>query len=933
MPRVLRQRPDWLKRGTPGHGVFSRPTAKQSASGDASTALVVVDKEGCPSRKVAASSTQLFVAKQNELRWTDLLKLRNDQEQSKAQYDQGVIESTEDEASSPFRVSRSSGPNSRRSSHAQKVLKVPVYDDIQQLALSPNGRYLAIATHHTVFIALVPDAYHLTVPDDAPLKVKTFQVGPTTHIQGRSRVVSLLWHPLGVDGSCLTTVTHDAIVRLWEFEQSNRMSVNSASLAVDLKALANGTSASEDFSPSKFGAMSFTVDFPYMQVASACYGGSGGSDLQRDGGWSTSTLWVAMKDGGIYALCPLLPSKFAAPPKMLDELVASSSLHAQSAEHDEDDEVSNEALRTTCDQLDWLNGIEKHPRGDDFDLNLTVYHRPSRPSPVPMLQGPYNTSPNSNVLYDDITDIFAMPRGNASRSDSEGEFQIVHGDESDDHMPVDALCVATADGRVHICLDMKGTAAKWLPTAHKRRDSWAAEPSPVLLLLESVEVNMSNEPGWPMFTPDVGSSTAFFVTHSQGVTRVDMSEMMQKLAEEMDGSKAGTAFRLKMLMDSPIALEQDVIRFSKPLLESESGAETAGVQQIPSACVFVRDVELGDYIVTETKDEPHAVQLDYSDIEFLDGDELGGDEDMDALSEELEGEARETYEPAPEFFSDSNLPAMMKQFIERNPRRSLRDQMRVSNFDLEMLTAAHPVLAGETQRINDAVSRLFSRTQRLQQELREQLRRAHEMNERIEDIADDAKDEERSDGGQQPLSHDTQQQRMAHAAERQEELEARVEELKAKVARLDKRPLNVKEREWISHVNELDKALGDAEPSQDDPNANANVNGEKDADIDNENTTMLLRVSRVTDWKQQLLEQTSAIEAEHTNGNNTSIDGGGDENAPPSTSSPWSNTPGGGRRRGGGSTTAIREMLERERAMVEATRKKLDELLAVKLAD
>lgn len=178
-----------------------------------------------------------------------------------------------------------------------QVLKIPVADDIRQLIISPNTNLLAVLTTHTVHICVLPDSSHLTSDDASPLKPKTYTLGPTTHVTSRAPIASALWHPLGVNGSCVVTVTVDAIVRVWELSTQDRWSFDSPTTSIDLKKLADGTNVDQDFSASVSAtSKAFSPDSFEMEVAAASFATKG------SGGWNPMTLWVAMREGDVYAL-------------------------------------------------------------------------------------------------------------------------------------------------------------------------------------------------------------------------------------------------------------------------------------------------------------------------------------------------------------------------------------------------------------------------------------------------------------------------------------------------------------------------------------------------------------------------------------------------------------------------------------------------------
>ncbi len=132
---------------------------------------------------------------------------------------------------------------------------------------------MAVLTTHTVHICLLPDPSHLVAAEDAdaPLKARFLTLGPTTHTAARQPVVAAVWHPLGVNGAALVTVTKDAVVRLWEISFADRWSFDTPSLSIDTKALADGMWLDDDFSASTF-TPSFSPDLFEMEVAAASFG-------------------------------------------------------------------------------------------------------------------------------------------------------------------------------------------------------------------------------------------------------------------------------------------------------------------------------------------------------------------------------------------------------------------------------------------------------------------------------------------------------------------------------------------------------------------------------------------------------------------------------------------------------------------------------------
>ena len=68
MPKVLSYTPPWLSRPSPGFRVFYDPPKSTPANPESAPAV---------SKTVVSRGTQLFVAVGNEIRWTDLVYLKD----------------------------------------------------------------------------------------------------------------------------------------------------------------------------------------------------------------------------------------------------------------------------------------------------------------------------------------------------------------------------------------------------------------------------------------------------------------------------------------------------------------------------------------------------------------------------------------------------------------------------------------------------------------------------------------------------------------------------------------------------------------------------------------------------------------------------------------------------------------------------------------
>jgi nucleoporin NUP82 len=666
-----------------------------------------------------------------------------------------------------------------------------------------------------VHIALLPDPSHLTAQDTSPLRLKTYTLGPITHVTSQSAVVSALWHPLGVNGSCLVTVTEDAVVRVWELSTTDRWSFDRPTLAVDLKKLADGTALDQDFGASASGMnKGFSPDSFEMEVASACFASRG------SGGWSPMTLWVAMREGDVYALCPLLPERWAPPPTLIPSL--SVSIVAKVAALEDDPEISEQSKLLSQQQLAWMSDLDNQdPVITEAPIGqppAEVYTRPVKPGKIPKLQGPFDfelaPEESEDELDTMLTDIFVIgPKLNAEEL-MDGEDEDLE-DTYQEGLSAGVVCLLSSSGRVTICLDLDGVEAQWLPSGKsKSRKFIDLSDSPSLLtfhVLETLKREEIFDGGWPMFSPDVNSRYSFFTTHASGITFISLSPWVFRLESELQGNAGpGADFRIDLLVKG-----QNSIR--ERLFTEDRSAEA---EPLPlAASVAIRDPDLGYFLLSASPHGPIALTFEAPDDE----PEVGRSRSptYEAESEPqplLLCPPRPVYQPSPSLSSSSALPKFLEQLRHSKYKRLMNEAVRLSPATLTILTEAHKLLSEETHRLGTAAAELFRRCERLQLDLREQIARANEVAYRIEAVIGEdnaADDDTRPLGGNVGI-----EKRIDDAKRRQQELSDRFEKLKRKAGKggAGGRELSDKEKIWIEEVSTLSEAILPSETTEDSSN-------------------------------------------------------------------------------------------------------------------
>ena len=827
MPKVLAYTPEWLSRNNPGFQLFNNPQPSQDQAQARQKGSTLPETDGAsnneyvgPNKTIARRGAEIFTVVGKHIRWADLSILKEKFEEqkatpTKAPKSTGSRTGPEIEKDGPedgsYRVCkyliRTRGVFAKVP--FMQILTVALGESIRQLSISPNGDLLAIATAHSVHVALLPDSSILGQLPNGAIKLKAFAIGPTTHVLSQSQVASILWHPCGVAGSCLVTITVDAVVRLWEFNRENRWSTDSPTLAVDLKKLVTGSSEEQDFTPGRTRNRAFSLDSVGLEVASACFGGSGSSN---ESAWSATTLWFAMRGGDVYALCPLLPSKWQPPSTLMPSI--STAVVAKTALVQNESQSNLEESRQYNDQYEWIRGIDSQDpvivEGKvEFSPDVEVYSRPTTPSAIPRLQGPFQIFPEDTEDDLELSDIHVV----AGNIDAEA---LTSGDDSDsepdwtdeDGISAAFVCLLTRSGRLYVCLDPVGVEGQWLPRKKPKRLPEPPE-EPYLIVLEGLETLNSTDQldlEWPVFTEDVKSRYSFFTTHSKGVFFFSLDPWVQSLERELRSNEnVGAPFRMDIIKNGPGTLRERILTFSH---EQDLASGSSVV-----ACLVFEDSDLGYFMLAPVNGEPKAAILENlqpePEVPIEDEDEDEDEESTRSMLEidtlRLRGPAREVYQAPQIFFQDSSLPGFFTRNIPSHHRKLLKEQVRMSTATLNLMTSAHRVISKETYLLGVAAADLFRRCERLQDELRDQISRANEVAHRTEVVI--GEDADQYLGNSIGKGHVTLDERLMKVRSRQQGLTTRHEKLREKFSKVWEEA-SEKEKLWFAEVKRTAHSVG-----------------------------------------------------------------------------------------------------------------------------
>lgn len=716
-------------------------------------------------------------------------------------------------------------------------MKTPVADDIRQLIISPNSNYLAILTTHTVHICTIPDSSHLTSEDTGPLKPKIFTLGPTTHVTSRSPIASALWHPLGVNGSCLVTTTADAIVRVWELSMQDRWSFDTPTTSIDLRKLADGTTLDQDFSASTSATnKAFSPDSFEMEVAAASFATKG------SGGWNPMTLWIAMREGDLYALCPLLPQRWAPPPTLIPSLSVSIVTTVGSIE--DDPEIDEKEKLLAQQQLQWMGELDsQEPQVVEGAITgeppVEVYSRPSRPGVIPRLQGPFELLSDPETgddLDSSITDILVIGKKTDTDELMMGEDDEIDMDSGDQEgLSLSVICLLSTSGQVRVYLDTDGVQAQWLPPKNRSKlgRPWAEVDPPALLAFQAIDTMTPvevNEESWPVFSNDVMSRYSFFVTHHAAITFVSLASWIFRLEGELLGEfEAGTDFRIGLLVNSQSSRDRI---FAQP---------SADVNVPLTACVAVRDPDLGYFLLSSTPYEPIALTFETPEVDLapIRQESPIRERDVSMMTPLDFYEPRPVYHPPHTFDQSSILPTLLERLRTSRHKTVVGQEVKLSPLTLQIFTDAHKVLSDETYRLGVAAAEVFRRCETLRLELRQQVNKANEVKGKIDTINGAHRNDE-SDNAMY-------ERRINAAKERQEMLTQRMEDLRRIVGKSTTRDLSIKERAFVEEVRTMAASVSGPAPGT-------------EAGVKNQSRQFWKRLDEVKRIQGELLSEVEAIQ-------------------------------------------------------------------------
>ncbi|KAJ3195976.1 hypothetical protein HK101_010482 [Irineochytrium annulatum] len=304
------------------------------------------------------------------------------------------------------------------------AITIPLDFEMRQIQVNKNGGMLSIIGDHKVVVVVLP--MHLRTAVGKPISVQASEIGSLHHtIDDVNRVVEAKWHPASESRMHLVVLSSNSVVRIYDVKNNpddpeQTYSFSDLSPTEDLEDTSFVTAPPYRPSPRKMNrAGMFTPDVeelemelqiqlerdfeaqaqissPQRKVMAFAKADTGTLEAASFGfgsgrGWGPFTLYCLMRNGSVYALCPVIPSRCIVSVKHLKELKSlNHHLWKTSDPNDEYVEQNFYWRNRWIDEL--LASAEAKNRNKSAFANPGNVTPPRQHSLIPIPASPFSTA-------------------------------------------------------------------------------------------------------------------------------------------------------------------------------------------------------------------------------------------------------------------------------------------------------------------------------------------------------------------------------------------------------------------------------------------------------------------------------------------------------------------------------------------------------------
>ena len=449
---------------------------------------------------------------------------------------------------------------------------------------------------------------------------------------------------------------------------------------------------------------SFTPDPESFEPASCCFGSG---DLC----WRPLTIYTLMRNGDIYALCPVVPSRWLPPSDYLLNLQRelSSALNALA---DSPDVTASHRLALR-QQTRWLEDVlnQQATRRGIGGWKNEWFVRPDSVGPSPKLQGPFLLQPPPIDTSSD--EVYAC--------------DITH-KETD---PVATIATVWSNANVDVYLECEPISAQWV--CSKMRLKQIEQIPPVIATFETIELKSplpQDHPRkhWPVFVEDPLTAESFFIAHYAGVEAVDMSEWLKGLKVVVDENEA----------EDFIANKLQRSQGSTVTKITNSGEILTTLHHLIIGCVVLQDPYTGYIALANSETTVHVAELEIPFQMIQEETTIPAAGLHVAAADILPSYTASIAQPLYDATMILNEPPSLEHFLHANLQRNpqlMKGQIYYNAESLEVLRQGREQVKREYEKITTVAETLYARAKQQRAEYERQLLTTHELINRRNELA------------------------------------------------------------------------------------------------------------------------------------------------------------------------------------------------------
>lgn len=494
-------------------------------------------------------------------------------------------------------------------------------------------------------------------------------------------------------------LTSDAFVRVYDIIMDQEATCEVPEQVFDLNSLAGRERQRTSFIP----------DPESFEPASCCF-------ASGDLSWCPFSLYILMRGGDIYALCPIVPSRWIPSENYLNSLQRELSTQLEALEDFTD--VTRSGRLTLRQQAKWLEEVLNQqtarwsPSINRRDQEF-YFTRPESVSPSPKLQGPFLLQPAP--VDTSVEEVYAC--------------DIIH-TTSD---PVATISVVWSNANIDVFLEFEPIQAKWVGKKLWQKLPEEDKNLPIIATFETIKLNTPLPENharkhWPVFAENPLIGEVVFVAHYAGVEAVDMSEWLKGLKLVADPEE-GEDFIAKQLQRTQGSIVKKVVNSWKALPNPSHSI---------IGCLVLQDSYVGYILIAGSEKSVNTADFDIP-FEFrniLDPEDtlIVAKPPRPTPATYIPSISMPLYDPSTIFREIPGLYHFMVANIQRNPQL-MKGPLHYNAESLEILRQAREQVKRECEKLTSVAEVMYTRAKQQKAEYERQLLKVHELITRQEGIA------------------------------------------------------------------------------------------------------------------------------------------------------------------------------------------------------